>query len=407
MTIRVLLVDDDASVREALGQTLELADMSPILAGSYIEAKDHIGADFNGVVISDIRMPGKDGFALLEYVRGVDGDLPVILLTGEGDIPMAVKGISAGAFDFLEKPCAPKDLLAVVERAQKTRALVLENRQLKRQLETGDAAARMLFGTSALSEELRMNVRAMARTGAEVLISGAPGTGTSKIAEVIHLLSAVSNGPFVKTAAASLTPNSLAEALAGADGGSLFLDEVAALSPSAQFALLECLETGCGARVLAGSYRDLGDEVAAGRFNHDLYYKLAVTGVRIPSLRERPEDIPVLFRHYVAIACEQAALPLPSITPAMISRLMAQDWPGNARALMNTAMRFAMGLGEGEEEAELGLNEQLAQVERSLLAEALQRYNGNASKAARGLKLPRKTFYDKLTKYGIRPDGFR
>ena len=407
MTIRVLLVDDDASVREALGQTLELADMAPILAGSYIEAKDHIGMAFDGVVISDIRMPGKDGFALLEYVRSVDADLPVILLTGEGDIPMAVKGISAGAFDFLEKPCAPKDLLAVVERAQKTRALVLENRQLKRQLETGDAAARMLFGTSALSEELRMNVRTVARTGAEVLISGAPGTGTSKIAEVIHLLSAVSDGPFVKTAAASLTPDSLAEALAGADGGSLFLDEVAALSPSAQFALLECLETGCGARVLAGSYRDLGDEVAAGRFNHDLYYKLAVTGVRIPSLRERPEDIPVLFRHYVAIACEQAALPLPNITPAMISRLMAQDWPGNARALMNAAMRYAMGLGEGEEEAELGLNEQLAQVERSLLAEALQRYNGNASEAARGLKLPRKTFYDKLAKYGIRPDGFR
>ncbi|MCF6316613.1 MAG: sigma-54 dependent transcriptional regulator [Marinosulfonomonas sp.] len=407
MNMRVLLVDDDASVREALGQTLELADMVPILAGSYIEAKDHISTDFDGVVISDIRMPGKDGFALLEYVRSMDADLPVILLTGEGDIPMAVKGISAGAFDFLEKPCAPKDLLAVVERAQKTRALVLENRRLKRQLETGDAAARMLFGTSALSEELRMNVRAVARTGAEVLISGAPGTGTSKIAEVIHLLSAVSDGPFVKTAAASLTSDSLAEALAGADGGSLFLDEVAALIPSAQFALTECLEKSCGARVLAGSYRDLGEEVAAGRFNHDLYYKLAVTGVRIPSLRERPEDIGVLFRHYVAIACEQAALPLPDITPALISRLMAQDWPGNARALMNTAMRFALALGEGEEEAEPGLNERLAQVERSLLAEALQRHNGNASEAARGLKLPRKTFYDKLAKYGIRPDGFR
>lgn len=143
------------------------------------------------------------------------------------------------------------------------------------------------------------------------------------------------------------------------------------------------------------------------RGGFDLYYKLAVTGVRIPSLRERPEDIGVLFRHYVAIACEQAALPLPDITPALISRLMAQDWPGNARALMNTAMRFALALGEGEEEAELGLSDQLAQVERSLLAEALQRHNGNASEAARGLKLPRKTFYDKLAKYGIRPDGFR
>lgn len=407
MTMQVLLVDDDVHIREALGQTLELAEMSPLLAGSYIEAKDHISPNFDGVVVSDIRMPGKDGFALLDYVRSIDADLPVILLTGEGDIPMAVKGISAGAFDFLEKPCAPKDLLAVVERAQKTRALVLENRQLKRQLETGDAAARMLFGTSAQSEELRMNVRAVARTGAEVLISGAPGTGISKVAEVIHLLSQMSDGPFIKTAAASLSPEDLAEALKGADGGSLFLDEVAALPASAQFALLESLEASNNTRVLAGSYRDLPQEVAAGRFNHDLYYKLAVTGVRIPSLRERPEDIPVLFRHYVAIACEQAALTLPEITPTLISRLMAQEWPGNARALMNTAMRFAMGLGEGEEEAELGLSEQLAQVERSLLSEALRRHNGNASEAARGLKLPRKTFYDKLAKYQIRPEGFR
>ncbi len=128
MSNRVLLVDDDALVREAVGQTLELADLSPILAASYIEAKDHISAGFDGVVISDIRMPGKDGFALLKYAQSIDPDLPVILLTGEGDIPMAVRGISAGAFDFLEKPCAPKDLLAVVARALKSRALVLETR---------------------------------------------------------------------------------------------------------------------------------------------------------------------------------------------------------------------------------------------------------------------------------------
>jgi len=121
MNMQVLLVDDDALVREALGQTLELADITAILAGSYIEAKDHISDRFDGVVVSDIRMPGKDGFALLEYVQSVDADLPVILLTGEGDIPMAVKGISAGAFDFLEKPCAPKDLLAVPLQREKKR----------------------------------------------------------------------------------------------------------------------------------------------------------------------------------------------------------------------------------------------------------------------------------------------
>lgn len=407
MTKRVLLVDDDAAVREALGQTLELAELAPTLAASFIEAKDHISADFDGVIISDIRMPGKDGFALLEYAQKIDPDLPVILLTGEGDIAMAVKGISAGAFDFLEKPCAPKDLLAVVTRAQKTRGLILENRRLKQQLETGDAAARMLFGVSDLAQSLRKQTRAVAPTGAEVLISGAPGTGTSKVAEVIHLLSQVSHGPFVKTAAVSLTVETLAKVLARADGGSLFLDEVTALSAETQFALLDSLEQRCGTRVLAGSYRDLDEEVAAGRFNHDLFYKLGVTTVRIPSLRERPEDIPVLFDHYVGIACEQAALSKPEISQSLNARLMAQDWPGNARALMNVAMRFAMGLGDGEKEAQMGLSEQLAQVERSLLCEALRCQKGNASEAARGLKLPRKTFYDKLAKYGIRPETFR
>ncbi len=229
MSRKVLLVDDDPPVREALGQTLELAGLSPVLAGSYIEAKDHVTLGFEGVVVTDIRMPGKDGFALLEFSQRIDPDLPVILLTGEGDIPMAVRGISAGAFDFLEKPCAPREFVAIVEKALKTRTLVLENRRLKRQVESGDAAARMLFGESRQADELRARVRSAARSSAEVLITGAPGTGTSKVAEVIHLLSAGSLRPFQKLAAASASPESLAGAFAAAEGGSLFLDELAAL----------------------------------------------------------------------------------------------------------------------------------------------------------------------------------
>ncbi|MHC0053961.1 sigma-54-dependent transcriptional regulator [Actibacterium sp. D379-3] len=407
MTRKVLLIDDDMAVREALGQTLELAGLVPVLAGSYVAAKDHIGPGFDGVVVSDIRMPGKDGFALLDYAQSADPDLPVILLTGEGDIPMAVRGMSAGAFDFLEKPCAPGDLLTVVEKALKTRALVLENRRLKRQLETGDAAARMLFGHSAQADELRARVRTVARASAEVLITGAPGTGTAKVAEIIHLLSAAAMRPFQKLAAAAATPEALSDAFAQAEGGTIFLDELAALPPAAQFALLELLDASAGLRVIAGTYRDIDAEVAEGRFNPDLFYKLDVMRVRIPALRERPEDIPVLFRHYVAIACEQAALPQPEITQDVIARLMAQDWPGNARSLMNAAMRFAMGLHEVEQTEAAGLAEQLARVERSLLIEALRRAGGNATEAARALKLPRKTFYDKLTRHEIRPEAYR
>lgn len=409
MIARVLLVDDDAAVREALGQTLELADLKPTLVGSFIEAKDHIATDFEGVIVSDIRMPGKDGFALLEHSQRVDPDLPVILLTGEGDIPMAVKGISSGAFGFLEKPCAPKDLLAVVEKALRTRAMVLENRTLKLQLERGDAAARLLFGHSQLARDLRERVRSVARASAEVLVTGEPGTGTAKVAEVIHQLSGAAMRPFHKVAAAALTPEALADAFAHAEGGTLFLDEVAALAPATQLALLERLESGTGTRIIAGTYTDIATLALDGKFNPDLFYKLDVMRVHIPSLRERAEDIPILFRHYVSIACDQAALPMPDIGPEVIARLLAQDWPGNARSLMNTAMRFAMGVSEPglAEDEDPGLAEQLARFERSLLVAALDRNQGNATGAARVLKLPRKTFYDKLARHGIRAEDHR
>ncbi|NVK48049.1 MAG: sigma-54-dependent Fis family transcriptional regulator [Rhodobacteraceae bacterium] len=404
---RVLLVDDDASVREALGQTLELADLSATLAGSYIEAKDHISRDFPGVVVSDIRMPGKDGFALLAYAQSVDAELPVILLTGEGDVPMAVRGISEGAFDFLEKPCAPKDLIAVVEKALKTRALVLENRRLKRQVEQGDAAARLLRGASDLSKRMREEARAVARSAADVLVTGEPGVGTAKMAEVVHLLSAGSMAPFVKYPASAMTAETLSQAFATAKGGSVFLDEIAGLSSPAQFALLEELEPHDRPRLIAGTYADLGAAAREGRFSPDLFYRLEAAVIRIPPLRERREDIPVLFRHYVNIACEQSDLPVPEITSEVISNLLAQDWPGNARSLMNAAMRFAMGLTEGEAQEEMGLAEQLAQVERSLLIAALQRHHGNATEAAKGLKLPRKTFYDKLARHGVKAELYR
>ena len=410
MTRKVLLVDDDAAVRAALAQTLELADLEAIPAGSFIEAKDHIAPGFEGVILSDIRMPGRDGFHLLSYTRGVDAELPVILLTGEGDIPMAVAAMGRGAFDFLEKPCAPKDLLTVIERALNTRALVLENRRLKQQLETGDPAARMLFGTSDLAEGLRQRVRSVARTQAEVLVSGAPGSGVSKVAEVVHLCSPLSKGPFGKYAASGMDAGRFERAAQDAAGGSLFLDEVAVLPMETQFALMGLMEQGGHPRLIFGSTQDLSRAVEAGQLHADLYYRLDAMQVRIPTLAERPEDIPVLFRQYVAQASEQAGFGAPEITPELLADLMARDWPGNARALMSVAMRFVLGLQDVDEKRDrggLGLAEQMAQVERSLLSEALRRSGGRASAAAEALKLPRKTLYDKLAKHGLKPEDFR
>ncbi|SMY07865.1 sigma-54-dependent transcriptional regulator [Flavimaricola marinus] len=407
MTRRVLLVDDDREVREALGQSLELADLDPVLAGSFIEAKDHLDRRFDGIVVTDIRMPGRDGFHLLSHAHVLDPDLPVILLTGEGDVPMAVRAMAEGAYAFLEKPCGPAEFLTIVEKALKARALVLENRRLRREVEAGDAASRMLAGRSAPAQHLREQVRAVARATAEVLVTGDAGSGTPKVAEVIHLLSAASSRPFVKRAAAGLSVEALEAAIADAQDGSLYLDEVGMLPGASQFALLDRLEGGMAPRILAGTTRDLNKEVSEGRFNADLYYRLDLMRVRIPALRERKEDIPFLFRHYVAQACEQANLTQPDVPADMLARLMSQDWPGNARSLMNAAMRFVMGLGEGEETEALGLTEQMAQVERALLIEALRRHGGHASDTARALKLPRKTFYDKLTRHNLRAEDYR
>ncbi|QPM89337.1 sigma-54-dependent transcriptional regulator [Pseudooceanicola algae] len=413
MTRTVLVVDDDAAVRDALAQTLELADLDPRPAGSFIAAKDHIGPDFDGVILSDIRMPGRDGFFLLDHALKADPELPVILLTGEGDIPMAVAAMDRGAFGFLEKPCASAELLPVIERALRTRELVLENRRLKAQLERGDPAARMIFGRSAKSDALRARVRQVAVTAAEVLVTGPAGAGISKVSEVIHLSSRMAQRPFVKRASAGLGAEALEAAFAEALDGTLYLDEISELPREVQFALAERLEQASGARLIAGCTADLGAAVEAGRFSPDLFYRLDVMRVHIPALKDRPEDIPFMFRQYVDQSSEQAGLPAPMVTAEVVAALMARDWPGNTRALMSEAMRFVLGGGaigdakEGEDQSDLGLADQMARIEKSLLATALRRHEGRAGEVAEALKLPRKTLYDKMTRYGLKPQDFR
>ncbi len=404
----VLIVDDDRAVRDALAQTLELEGLRPVLAGSFIEAKDHISAEFDGAVLSDMRMPGRDGFHLLAHARGVDPELPVILLTGEGDIPMAVKAMGEGAFDFLEKPCAPEALLAVLRRALTTRALVLENRALKAEALAGDAAARMIFGTSQKAEDLRSRVRKLARLDVEALVTGPRGAGIAKVAEVVHLSSRRRGGPFVRRQSSALDVAGFEAALHDAAEGTLFLDEIDTLPASLQYSMAERLDAGLATRLIAGCSGDLQEVVEAGRFNAELFYRLEGMSLRIPALSERPEDIPVIFQHYVRQAAEQAGLVSPEISPDTLSALMAQDWPGNTRSLMSAAMRFVLGMADTVGNAgDLGIAEQMARVERSLLIAALGRQNGKASAAAEALKLPRKTFYDKLARYDIKPDDYR
>ena len=408
---QVLLVDDDAAVRNAVAQTLELSDFDVITAGSFVEAKDQITKNFAGIILSDIRMPGRDGFHLLEYTKSVDPELPVVFLSGEGDIPMAVRAVGMGAFDFLEKPCSPADMISVLQRAISARSVVLENRALMHKIQTADPAARLIFGVSEASEQLRKNIRSVAGVETEVLITGAPGTGISKVAEVLHLSSPRSKGAFQKRASEQLTRDGLGEVLAQCEHGGVFFDAIEQMPRDTQLMLLDHIETGDRMpRIVAGTNLSVTDLDQSRALVEDLFYRFSALPIRIPSLSERPEDIPVMFRHYVAQAAEQSGKPIPSIGPEVIGPLMAREWPGNARSLMSVAMKFVLGIADFSQtdiDDTLGLAQQMAQVEKALIADALRKSNGRVAEAIKILKLPRKTFYDKLNKHGIRAEDFR
>ncbi len=424
MSLSILLVDDDREVREALGQSLEIAGYPVVLAGSFIEAMDHISPNFAGVVLSDVRMPGKDGFALLERCKQVDIDLPVILITGEGDVPMAVRAMEAGALNFLEKPVSNERLMAVVARACELRATVLDNRSLKARLAAKDAAERLIIGQSEATQNLRRQLRVVATAKSDALITGETGVGKELAARVVHALSG-GNAPFIAVNCGMLTEGLTQAVLFGdstrkgaferADGGTLFLDEIGAMPLGQQVNLLRILEERSiedhlgrpqklDIRVLAASHEDLPDMAAKGRFRPDLFFRLDVARLKIPPLRERPEDIGVLYTHFLKEA--QAEFGLPHGQVALAS-LLAKNWPGNARELRNHAQRAAMGLDEAESATVTGLSAALERVEAHLIEQRLMQFNGKISEVCSALGLPRKTLYDKLKRHGIKPERFR
>ncbi|WP_161555924.1 helix-turn-helix domain-containing protein [Mangrovicoccus ximenensis] len=237
-----------------------------------------------------------------------------------------------------------------------------------------------------------------------MLVTGPDGANTPKIADVIRRLAGREAEIFERRVSAGLSVADLGAAFGAVGAGTLFLDEVAALPADTQFALLERLDAGTEALLIAGTYKDLGAEPG---FNADLRLQLDAVRVDIPALKDRVEDIPDLFLYYVADIAERSRVPVPPVPDGYLADLMARDWPGNARALMNEATQFVLGL-EGPEAGEgLGLAEHMAQVEKTLLVRALQRNGGAASRAAEELKLPRKTFYDKLARHGLKPEDYR
>ena len=438
-TVQVLLIDDDPHLRQALSQTLDLAGLKIASLGDAKGVADALDPDWPGVVVSDIRMPGIDGLELLRQLHARDPQLPVLLITGHGDVPLAVQAMRAGAYDFLEKPFASDDLLDSVRRALDLRRLVLENRSLRLALSDRQQLSARIIGQSAASQRLRDQVGALAATQADVLILGETGAGKEVVARALHDLSSRRDGPFVAINAGALAESVVESELFGheqgaftgatkrrigkfeyANGGTLFLDEIESMSPDVQVKLLRLLQERVverlGAnqlipldiRIIAATKEDLRQAADQGRFRADLYYRLNVASLRIPPLRERGEDILLLFRHFAeAASARHGGQPRP-LDAGQRATLLAHNWPGNVRELQNAAERFALGLDlaldNSAPEVPLsggGLSEQVEAFEKALIQAELANPHSSMRSLAEALGLPRKTLSDKLRKHNL------
>ncbi|MBS4017260.1 MAG: sigma-54-dependent Fis family transcriptional regulator [Dechloromonas sp.] len=437
--LTVFLVEDDSAVRKGCAQALTIADI-PVRA--FADAESMLAALATtrpALVISDIRLPGRDGLTLLRELRQFDRELPVLLMTGHGDVAMAVEAMRDGAYDFIEKPFPSERLIAAVRSALDKRALLVENRQLKEQLHAAGLSA--VIGQTPAMQDIRRLIGALAPTGVDILINGETGCGKEVVARAIHDASG-RRGPFVAVNCSALPETVFESELFGheagaftgagkrrigriehASGGTLFLDEIESMPLNLQVKLLRVLQERCierlgsnhsiavDCRVVAASKADLKTLADAGQFRADIYYRLNVVSIDLPPLRERRDDIPLLMAAFLQEAAQRYQRPPANWTPADLARWQAHDWPGNVRELKNVANRWALGLSDalsGAPEAPpASLGAQVDAAERRAIESALQQCAGNVAQAAELLQVPKKTLYDKLTRHGISADNFR
>ncbi len=445
--LQVILIDDDPHLRQALGQTLDLAGLHVACLSDARGLPERLPPDWPGVLVSDIRMPGLDGLQPLAKCQAMDAELPVILISGPGYVATAVQAMRAGAYDFLEKPFASGQLLDSVRRALERRTLVLDNRSLRLALADRQQLGARLIGQAPGMQQLREQIAALAPLQADVLILGETGSGKEVVARALHDLSGRRKGPFVAINAGALAESVVESELFGheagaftgaqrrrigkfehASGGTLFLDEIESMSLDVQVKLLRLLQERMverlgsnqliplDIRIIAATKEDLRLAADQGRFRADLYYRLNVAPLRIPPLRERQEDILLLFQHFAGQSAQRHGLAPRQPDPAQRAALLQHDWPGNIRELQNTAERFALGLALGPDiplpaspepatdaasPPPGSLAEQVDAFERQLIASELARPHSSLRSVAEALGLPRKTLHDRLKKYGL------
>lgn len=436
MKQQAIVIDDEEHLRTACCQALELAGIEVESFESAHGALDLVSRNWSGVIVSDIKMPGIDGLELLDRALALDPDLPVILITGHGDVSMAVEAMRNGAYDFIEKPFASELLVDAVRRALEKRHLALENQSLRTALGEGSALEQRLIGRSPEMVRLREHIVTFAETDADVLIFGETGVGKELVARSLHDYSPRRQGRFVAINCGALPETMIESELFGheagaftgavkkrvgriehASGGTLFLDEIESMPMGLQVKLLRVLqdravvplgandEVAVDVRIIAATKEDLRGLADAGQFREDLFYRLEVLTLPVPGLRDRRDDIPVLFQWFVKQACERYNRPVVEISPEKISSLLAHDWPGNVRELQNAALRYSLGadaaLQSDREDAPRSLSDQIDATEKHLIEAALKA-NGNSLKQTyEQLEISRKTLYDKMQKHGI------
>ena len=448
---KILLVDDEVGILDTLEILFRSEGYEVAVANSGRVALEALAAEKPDLVLSDIRMPGAGGLEVLSRAREVDPELPVILMTAQASLSSAMRAVNEGAYYYLQKPFANDELLAICRRATEARQLKVENRRLKKEIKRRDrSSSGRPVGTSRVFLDALVLAETVAPTDSTVLISGDSGTGKEVVARYIHRLSERAEKPFLSINCGAL-PEGLLESelfghvkgsftgavkdkdglLVAAEGGTFFLDEIGEMSPATQVKLLRAIQERevipvgsteakpVNVRIIAATNRDLEEEIRKGAFRSDLYYRINVIQLRLPTLRERREDIEILARHFLERLAEREGSELRELLPETLEALQRHDWPGNVRELENALERAAVLAASGpipvsalpervREQPEVRLvdegappNPTMEVIERAYIRWVLEAEGGNKTRAAEVLGIDPSTLYRKLNRYGL------
>ncbi len=448
-SMKIAIVDDEKDMRQSISQWLALSGFETETYGSAEEALRTVGADYPGIVVSDIRMPGIDGMQFLKRLMSVDSALPVIMITGHGDVPMAVEAMRVGAFDFLEKPFNPDRMTELAKKATLNRRLTLNNRELRRELSDGTTLMKKLVGKSPVMERLREDILDLGQAEGHVLIEGETGTGKTLVAHALHAVGAKAGKKFVLVSCAAFDEASLGAKIFGpmggagsesigtansglplieeARGGTLVLEDIEALPQPLQARLLMWINqqgTPAETRVVAISNLQEQGKTSEDVLRPDLYYRLAAMKITLPPLRQRGEDILTLFSRLGEQFADEYGCDAPSISAQEAAQLLQAPWPGNIRQLINVSERAVLQNRRGsgsiasllmaeDDDAQTSmttegkpLKEYVEAFERMLIDNTMRRHKGSIVAVMDELCLPRRTLNEKMAKYVLQRSDY-